>query len=75
MAKLNAQVLARELKAPVALMSREGAAHRLGGVSTRTVDRMIKAGTLPKVQVGRRVMLPVAAVEALISGSGETAAP
>lgn len=32
---------------------------RLGGVSPRTVRRMIDRGELPAVRIGRRVMIPV----------------
>jgi excisionase family DNA binding protein len=58
----------REAETPNALMSREGAAHRLGDVNVRTIDRMIRNGKLPTVRLGRRVLVPIAAVEALAVG-------
>jgi excisionase family DNA binding protein len=68
MTKINETVRAREAQTPAALMSREGVAHRLGDVNVRTVDRMIARGDLASVRIGRRVLVPIAAVEALITG-------
>jgi excisionase family DNA binding protein len=68
MTKINEEVRAREAEMPNALMSREGAAHRLGEVNVRTIDRMIKRGELPSVRLGRRVLVPITAVEALVAG-------
>jgi excisionase family DNA binding protein len=46
----------------------EGAAARLG-VSARTVRRKVAAGQLPAVRVGRRVVVPVAALEDMAKGA------
>ena len=44
------------------LWSLQEAARQLGGVSTRSVRRMIDAGELPAVSVRRSIKIPVAAV-------------
>ena len=41
------------------------AGRRLGGVSTRTVERLIAAGQLEKVRVGRRALVRLADVREL----------
>ena len=40
------------------LWSLEEAARQLGGVSTRTVRRLIDSGDLTAVKVGRRITIP-----------------
>jgi excisionase family DNA binding protein len=44
----------------------EDAAKRLG-VSRQTVIRLVKDGTLPSRQLGRRVLIPREALEKLVS--------
>jgi excisionase family DNA binding protein len=44
----------------------EDAAKRLG-VSKQTVIRLVKDGTLPAKQLGRRVLIPREALEKLVS--------
>jgi excisionase family DNA binding protein len=44
----------------------EDAAKRLG-VSRQTVIRLVKDGTLPSKQLGRRVLIPREALEKLVS--------
>lgn len=44
----------------------EETARQLGGVSTRTVRRLIMRGELPAVRVGRRVSVPAAGVHTYI---------
>jgi excisionase family DNA binding protein len=44
----------------------EDAAKRLG-VSKQTVIRLVKDGTLPSRQLGRRVLIPKEALEKLLS--------
>jgi excisionase family DNA binding protein len=73
--KINPLVRAREAQTANALMSRDAAAHRLGDVDVRTIDRMIATGKLPKVMIGRRVLLPVAAIEALAAGELQAPTP
>ena len=50
------------LKNDVLLWSLQEAARQLGGISTRSVRRMIDAGELPAVAVRRSLKVPVAAV-------------
>lgn len=45
-------------------------ARQLGGVSERSVRRLIDRGELPKVRVGRRLLLPSAAVRAYVAIPG-----
>ena len=54
-----------------ALISRPAAAHKLGGVSERTVDRLCSVGKLRWTKVGSRKMIFDESVDALI---GATAA-
>lgn len=49
----------------------ESAARFLGGVSTRHVERLIEAGTLPSYRMGRRRMVPVRALQLLIQSAIE----
>ena len=43
-----------------------GAAHMLGGISVKSVKRLVADGTLPTVDVGlERVLIPVSAIEEL----------
>jgi excisionase family DNA binding protein len=63
--KINPQVRAREAEAPNVLISREGAAHRLGNVNVRTIDRMRQRGELAPVRVGRRVLFRIRDVDAI----------
>ena len=44
------------------LWSLEEAARQLGGISTRTVRRMAQQGAFPLVRIGRRTLIPAAAV-------------
>jgi excisionase family DNA binding protein len=48
------------------LWSIEETARQMGGVSVRTVRRMIERGELPAVRVGRRVTIPAEAVRAWV---------
>ena len=50
------------VKNDVLLWSLQEAARQLGGISTRSVRRMIDAGELPAVSVRRSLKVPVAAV-------------
>jgi excisionase family DNA binding protein len=68
MTKINPLVREREARTPNSLMSRDAAARRLGDVNVRTIDRMIARKELPSVRLGRRVLVPIAAVEALAAG-------
>lgn len=43
------------------------AARRLGGISTRTVRRLIECGELPSVRVGRRITIPIAALRTWVA--------
>ena len=51
------------------LWSVDEAARQLGGVSSRTVRRMIERGELPAVRVGRRVTVPADAVRSFVHGT------
>ena len=51
------------VKNDVLLWSLQEAARQLGGISTRSVRRMIDAGELPAVAVRRSLKVPVAAVQ------------
>jgi hypothetical protein len=48
------------------LMSRGAAAHALGGLHLQTISKLARAGKLERVFIGRRSMITVASVEALI---------
>lgn len=52
--------------APLLLNLADAAAH-LGGVSVRTVRRLIEAGDLPTVRVLGRITIPAAALESWIA--------
>ena len=49
------------------LWSVREAAQQLGGVSTRTVSRMIERGELPVVRVGRLLRVPADAVRSWVT--------
>jgi excisionase family DNA binding protein len=51
------------------LWSLEETARQLGGVSTRTVRRLLERGDLPAVRIGRRVTVPAEAVRHFITQS------
>jgi excisionase family DNA binding protein len=51
----------------VKLQSRQKTALQ-AGVNPRTIDAMIARGELPSVRLGRRVMIPIIAVDRLLSG-------
>jgi hypothetical protein len=53
------------------LMSRVDTARALGGLHLATINKFVRAGKLERVFVGRRSMVTVASVEALIE-SGRT---
>jgi excisionase family DNA binding protein len=38
-------------------------------VSERSIDRKIARGELPVIRIGRRVLIPRAAIEALVAGA------
>ena len=44
------------------------AAAKLGGISVRSVQRLIARGLLPTVRVTRRVLIPAEALERLVAG-------
>jgi excisionase family DNA binding protein len=48
----------------VKLQSRQKTALQ-AGVNPRTIDAMVRRGELPCVRLGRRVMIPISAVNAL----------
>lgn len=50
------------------LIPKKEAARILGGVSLRSVDRLIDAGTLPAVTVGGRVLVRRSDLEAFVDG-------
>ena len=41
-------------------------ARQLGGISTRTVRRLVAAGELTRVRIGRRVLIPDQSIQAYI---------
>jgi excisionase family DNA binding protein len=43
------------------------AAEKLGGISVRSIQRLVASGTLPVVRVLRRVLVPVDALRALVA--------
>lgn len=49
------------------LWNLEEVARQLGGISTKTVRRMTATGQLPIVRIGRRAMIPAAAVADWVS--------
>jgi len=55
------------------LWSVEEAAHQLGEISIRTIQRLIDRGELPLVKVGRRVMIPVSAIREWIDQQAQSA--
>jgi excisionase family DNA binding protein len=55
----------KEPPVAVKLQSRDRTAAQ-ANVNVRTIDMMIKRGELKSVRVGRRVMIPVSAVAALL---------
>jgi len=44
------------------------AAAKLGGISVRSVQRLVARGLLPTVRVTRRVLIPAEALERLVAG-------
>ncbi|MDD2770363.1 MAG: helix-turn-helix domain-containing protein, partial [Methylococcus sp.] len=54
------------------LLSLQDAAQQLGGVSARTVRRMIEAGELPAVRVRGRLTVPLASIQAWVAGQIQT---
>ncbi len=52
---------------PNYLLSIQDAQERLGGLSRRTLFRLIARGTLGSVHVGRRTMIPLASLEAYLA--------
>ncbi len=51
------------------LITRRNTAQALG-VSTVSVDRMLRDGQLPRRRIRGRVLIPSSAIEAIISGGG-----
>lgn len=52
--------------APLAV-SKADAGRALGGLSTRTIGNLIRTGQLRSVQIGRRRLIPVAALAELVA--------
>lgn len=52
--------------APSALWPKETARQRLGGISDATFNRMLRAGEIPHVQIGARVLIDPEDIEAFI---------
>lgn len=52
---------------PDRLLSRREAAQLLGGICTRTLDRLIATKQLPARRVGRRVLISHTAVQRFIA--------
>lgn len=61
--------MSRQVKPTVtpAFMSVDDVMIRLGNVSRQTVYNLIAEGRLQRVKIGKRAMIPVASVDALIS--------
>ncbi|WP_162559968.1 helix-turn-helix domain-containing protein [Methylotetracoccus oryzae] len=55
------------------LCSLDDAARLLGGISVRTVRRLIEAGELPVVRIGRRLTVPVDGLRAWVASHTQTA--
>jgi hypothetical protein len=53
-------------------MSREDAALSLGGVHLSTIGKLCRAGKLERVFVGRRSMVTVASVHALVAAGARS---
>lgn len=51
---------------PTRMLSRDHVAESLG-VSKQTVDRLIRRGDLRAIKIGRRVLVPADALDALIA--------
>ncbi len=47
------------------------AAEKLGGISVRTIQRLVASGALPTVRVLRRVLVPADALRAFVAGMGD----
>jgi len=57
---------ATDARPPATLWPKKTARQRLGGISDATLNRMLRAGEIPHVQIGARVMLDPADVETFI---------
>jgi hypothetical protein len=57
------------------LISREEAAHDLGGLHIATVGKFVRTGKLERVYIGRRSMITRASVDALIKSGREQSSP
>ncbi|MGY6215903.1 helix-turn-helix domain-containing protein [Methylolobus aquaticus] len=55
------------------MCSLDDAARLLGGISVRTVRRLIEAGELPVVRIGRRLTVPVEGLRAWVASHTQTA--
>jgi hypothetical protein len=65
----NAATEAADEESP--LLSRQRAAHKLGDVNLRTVDRLIRRGKIRGVKIGSRMMIVDDSIDTLIAGGGE----
>lgn len=57
-----------ETRAPELVCTRQEAA-RLARLSLASVDQAIRVGTFPSVKVGKRILIPRAALLKILSGS------
>lgn len=49
------------------------AAEKLGGISVRTVQRLVATGVLPALRILRRVLIPAEALHAFVAGCSHLA--